>query len=173
MRTRSVVIQRLHHSISDATRAWSLQQVPSSLWVYLLRYGIPHMLTLDQKVEARERLADLDFTGMYLYWLYRDNSEDFSPLLRIWRALGTEHAESLYKKTIENVRISHPDSLILLRNVVEFFRDAGWLKSAAQVAKSAVTEHQRLLGAKADQTLMSLNQYALAEKAIGNYQVAI
>ena len=131
------------------------------------------MLILKQRAEAKARLADIAYTGCYLDWLNQYRQEDFSPLLCMWRVLGLEEAQDLYTKAIDNIDLPNADNLSFLRHSIEFFRDAGWLKTAIYTSKAAVKEHEKLLGKNDPQTLISLNQYALAEKWVGNFPVAI
>ena len=47
------------------------------------------------------------FTGALLDWYYNQHHDDYTPVLRLWRVIGLEHAESEYRNAIESIDIHH------------------------------------------------------------------
>ena len=172
-RIRSKTRRALHLPWCAVTTDWVPEVPDQGYFFYALRYGVIHMLAAGQTEAARERLSDLLFTGAYLDWCYSALSDDFSPLLRLWRALGEDQARTWYTQATKRLHLKDPQRLVWLRHVVEFTRDAGWWEEAVAVAEAALQTHIGLVGEDHPQTATSSNQLALALKATGRVEEAI
>ena len=168
---RQKTIADTHHKFEQVTQNWTIDTPDSSLVFYIIRFGISHMLALGHKDTARLRLADILFSGTVLDWCYELLNDDFSPLIRIWRALGLEEAQKTYLHTIKSMQLSHASNLRLLRQVVEFIRDAFGKELSVQIALLSVAEHRKWDKEESFAVSESLRQLALAYKA--NSQTSI
>lgn len=162
LRTRT--IENCHQQMCDATEQWSMDRAESGLSFYVLLNGIHHMLILGKLDEARKQLGKLMFTGALLDWHYRQKHDDYTPVLRLWRVVGLEQAESEYLNAIESLEVRHLEHFRILRQVVEFIRDAFAKQLAVTVAQASLNEHERLLEDGYDLS-ESYRQFALALKA--------
>lgn len=172
LRVRKKTIKRLHLFWCHATEDWNIDHPKSSHYLYVLIFGLHHMIMVDQKERARKKLGDLMFTGALLDWYYIQNNDDCSPVLRMWRIVGLEHAKEQYQKAIEHVRVKEISYLYVLRQVVEFVRDAFGKSLAVEVSKASCIEHKRLLDDGYDLS-ESYRQLALALKSNGESKTAL
>ena len=157
-------IERTHEMFARSTEYWSIEHADATLSMYVMLYGLEHMLLLNQPDRARRQLGDLMYTGALLDWYYRLKFDDMSPVLRLWRVLGLEHAESAYTDSLQEIVISNLDHYRILRQVVEFIRDAFGGDIAVQVAQVSKTKHESELESGFD-VAESYRQLALALKA--------
>ena len=172
-RLRNRTRRALHLPWCEVTADWVPEVPADRFWFYALRYGVGHMLAAGEDERARERLSDLMFTGAYLDWCYTALSDDFSPLLQLWRALGAEEARAYYAQAVDRLQLKEAERLIWLRHVVEYLRDAGWRQEAVDGARVALRIHAELAGDEHPETAASKNQLALALKAAGRVDEAI
>jgi tetratricopeptide (TPR) repeat protein len=172
IRVRKKTVQRLHSLWCNATEDWKIDDPKSSHYLYVLLFGIHHMLTIHQKEKARAKLGDLMFTGALLDWYYVQNDDDCSPVLFLWRVLGLEHAKKQYRNAIQDVNLKDVSFLYVLRQVVEFVRDAFGKELGVEVSKVSCTEHERLVNDGYDLS-ESYRQYALALKSDGESKLAL
>lgn len=161
---RNSSIERTHEMFARSTEHWSIEHADATLSMYVMLYGLEHMLLLKQSDRARRQLGALMYTGALLDWYYRLKFDDFSPVLRLWRVLGLESAESAYTESLQHVEISNPDHFRILRQVVEFIRDAFGGEVAVKVAQVSKSKHESKLENGFD-VAESYRQLALALKA--------
>jgi tetratricopeptide (TPR) repeat protein len=157
-------IERTHEMFARSTEHWRIEHADAALSMYVMLYGLEHMLLLHQPDRARRQLGELMYTGALLDWYYRIKFDDFSPVLRLWRVLGLEYAESAYTESLKHVEVSNPDHFRILRQVVEFIRDAFGGDVAVKVAQVSKTKHESELESGFD-VAESYRQLALALKA--------
>ena len=172
MRVRKKTVTRFHHFWCDATDDWEIHHPKTSHFLYVLLYGIQHMLMTNQKERTRKKLGDIMFTGALLDWHYIHNNDDSSPVLFLWRVIGLEHAKEQYTNAVNDIEIQDPSHLYVLRQVVEFVRDSFDKELAVEVAKASCKEHQRIEKDGYDVS-ESYRQLALALKADGKSKVAL
>ncbi len=173
-RLRKRTQRALHQPWCAVTSDWVPEVPANRFWFYALRYGVGHMLAAGETEQARSRLSDLMFTGAYLDWCYTALSDDFSPLLKLWRALGaSEEARAYYAQAVERLELTEAERLIWLRHVVEYLRDVGWRQEAIDAAQAALRIHTDLVGPEHPGTAASKNQLALALKAAKRVDEAI
>lgn len=172
IRVRTKTITRLHQLWCQETDDWMIHHPKTSHFLYVLLYGIHHMLLIDQNERARKKLGDIMYTGALLDWHYSRNYDDCSQVLFLWRAIGLEAAREEYQKAIHDIQIEDVAHLHVLRQVVEFVRDAFDKTLAVDVARASCTEHERILDDGYDVS-ESYRQLALALKANGESKKAL
>jgi tetratricopeptide (TPR) repeat protein len=172
-RLRQVTIDNQHHQWSRMTKAWSSTVPENSFWRYVLNNGMIHMICVDEIEQARSRLSDILFSGCFLEKCYAKNLDDFSPLLKLWRVLGTEYAQRCYLEAISRLVLTSDWQLQIIRYVVEFLRDAGWREEALEIAEASQQLHISRLGEAHADTAESQIQLALAFKACKQTSKAI
>ena len=163
-KVRHSSIVHVHEVFAQSTETWTIEHADTALSMYVMLYGLEHMLLLEQSERARRQLGNLMYTGALLDWYYRLKFDDMSPVLRLWRVLGLEHAESAYTDSLQEIVISNLDHYRILRQVVEFIRDAFGGDIAVQVAQVSKNKHEQQLEGGFD-LAESYRQLALALKA--------
>lgn len=161
---RAKSISRCHQQMCIATEEWTIDRADSHLSFYVMLNGIHHMLILGKASTARRQLGRLMFTGALLDWYYLQHHDDYTPVLRLWRVIGLEHAESEYRNAIESIDIHHLEHFRILRQVVEFIRDAFGKELGVTVAEASLKTHEQSLDDGYDLS-ESYRQFALALKA--------
>ena len=161
---RQSSIVQTHEMFARSTENWSIEHAEAALSMYVMLYGLEHMLLLKQPDRARCQLGNVMYTGALLDWYYRLKFDDFSPVLRLWRVLGLEYAESAYTGSLQDIAVSHHEHFRILRQVVEFIRDAFGGEVAVEVARVSKTKHEQELDSGFD-VAESYRQLALALKA--------
>lgn len=164
IRIRKKTVDRIHGCWVQATKEWKIEDLATSHYFYVLLFGLHHMLMINKHENARNKLGDLMFTGALLDWYYQQNNDDFSPVLMLWRILGLVQAKEQYKNAIQNLHIQDPYQLYILRQVVEFIRDAFGKEIALDVSKASYHIHSRMFDDGYDLS-ESYRQLALALKS--------
>ena len=114
-RLSQATIVETHQVWHDLTSEWTIDVADNSLWFYILRHGIAHMLICGEAEAARARLADVLFSGRYLSWCYELLNDDFSPMLKMWNVLGHEYARSSYAHAIPKIQVSKDNHFLFMR----------------------------------------------------------
>ena len=161
---RQSSIANAHRIFSNVTEQWTIEHSETSLSMYVMLNGLEHMLIINEPQRARTQLAKLMYTGALLDWYYRRKHDDYTPVLRLWRVLGLEHAETSYLSALKDVNLSNQDQFRILRQVVEFVRDAFGAELAVSVATVSKNTHEAHLD-KGFDVAESYRQLALALKA--------
>ena len=164
---RKKTIVQEHQRFETITMEWSIQKRQKGLSFYVLRFGIVHMLLLQHQQKAIHRLGDILFSGAFLDWCYQIRNDEFSPLLLIWRVLGLDAAQKIYKESIQNMYIEESRYFAVVRQVVEFVRDAFGKDLAVDVSRASKDAHERHFEENSFDLSESYRQLALSLKANG------
>ena len=165
---RKKSMSSIHQRFESLTEGWNYDQRQTPLSDYLLKFGVLHMMMLDHHLQAAERLGDILFSGAYLDWCYQRKQDDFAPLMLIWRALGIEQSKYFYVKAMRKLHIQNPAHFSIVRQVVEFVRDAYGKSIAVEVATLSKEAHQKHLDKESYDLSESYRQLALSLKSNGS-----
>lgn len=172
-RVRKSTTLALHAQWASAVEDWTPTRETSSFWSYVLRFGVAHLVALPALERARRRQSDILFTGAYLDWCYTTLSDDFTPLLLTWRALGTDEVSASYQSALQGMQVEDAAHLQMLRHVVDFLGDAGWREVQVEAAKMSVEAHEALLVTPHAELAAAMVLHALALKATGQLDEAV
>ena len=111
MKIRSTTQNNIVDVFAQETISWTPieHDYNISLSLYLLRHGIPHLLSIGLHEEACTRLLDIDYANLFIH-----AHEEVVHAARIWRAVGSKVLEQGYHTQIEElIQVDIEDATLL------------------------------------------------------------
>ena len=131
-RLRATSLSRLHHHFGEATLEWTAEPPQSTLDPYVVPNGIYHLLCLDRRHDAEQRLLDLVFMEAFTAaW------PDVSEPIRTWRVLGIERGKQGFTQLDRDLLASDSKEISLCRTaqvVARSLEEFGWYEPAMLLA---------------------------------------